>query len=607
MGKSRWSKPKSQDEGVDAAAAMDFSEVKRRTYCPFTRRFKRGGVVVEQVCGEPLWTYTNRPWKFPPDRIIHKRLRGFFEYGLGDEIHEEASKTSAQANALGKIIASVRHFVGLTGTLLNGKAESVYHLLLRAQPKSLIDEGFTWDGVGRFNERYGRIETVVKETDGGAANAQSRGSSRSESSSCKPGVMPTLFGRHLMGNTIFLSIDDVSDGLPKLDDREPIAVAMDPVQEANYKEAEKAFKDVIKDMIVKGDKRLLGTMLQTLLTYPDHPFDWDWRGYYERGAQETGDEPEGDEPADPKKPKFKAPNRSTFIPVCKPKDMDKSALLPKERALIDLVREEVTTGRQVWVFVQNSGEHNVAARVKHVLERELGVRAEYLDAKKVDRQKRLKWIRERGKDCNVMISHPGVVETGVELFAKDGNHNFATLVFYQMGYKLTTLRQASRRAYRIGQRLECRVVYFYYGDTMQEQARDHMGKKLEVALAIDGKFSSEGMAAMEDDDDLEMALVKALIQKGVVKTARPSWSKATPPKRSALAGQGKLEMPATLPFTPPDLDRDELGDLAAILALAEAAEEPEAPALTVVVPDEEPGDLSRDELAELFAAMQMAS
>ena len=44
-----------------------------------------------------------------------------------------------------------------------------------------------------------------------------------------------------------------------------------------------------------------------------------------------------------------------------------------------------------------------------------------------------------------VICHPKLVETELDLLA------FPTLYFYETGYSLHTLRQASRRSWRIGQ------------------------------------------------------------------------------------------------------------------------------------------------------------
>jgi hypothetical protein len=49
----------------------------------------------------------------------------------------------------------------------------------------------------------------------------------------------------------------------------------------------------------------------------------------------------------------------------------------------------------------------------------------------------------------VVVCHPKLVETGLDLLA------FPTLYFYETGYSLHTLRQASRRSWRIGQRHRC--------------------------------------------------------------------------------------------------------------------------------------------------------
>ena len=80
-----------------------------------------------------------------------------------------------------------------------------------------------------------------------------------------------------------------------------------------------------------------------------------------------------------------------------------------------------------------------------------------------------------------MISHPRLLETGLDLFDKNGRHNFSTICFYETGYNLFTLRQASRRSWRIGQTKPCRIVYLHYAETMQARALALMGKKLTAA------------------------------------------------------------------------------------------------------------------------------
>jgi hypothetical protein len=126
----------------------------------------------------------------------------------------------------------------------------------------------------------------------------------------------------------------------------------------------------------------------------------------------------------------------------------------------------------------------------------------------------------------VVISHPRLVETGLDLFDKAGRHNFPTLCFYESGYNLFTLRQASRRSWRIGQKQPCRVIYLYYLGTMQDRALALMGKKMTAAQALEGKFSSEGLIGMAGEDaNVEIALARSLVERLDEGDARRLWNK----------------------------------------------------------------------------------
>lgn len=90
---------------------------------------------------------------------------------------------------------------------------------------------------------------------------------------------------------------------------------------------------------------------------------------------------------------------------------------------------------------------------------------------------------------------------------------FTTLIFYSMGYNLFTLRQASRRSWRINQTAPRVEVYLlYYADTMQAKAMKLMASKLAVAGIIEGTFSEEGLAAMSDVRDMTSQMAKELAQ-----------------------------------------------------------------------------------------------
>jgi hypothetical protein len=101
---------------------------------------------------------------------------------------------------------------------------------------------------------------------------------------------------------------------------------------------------------------------------------------------------------------------------------------------------------------------------------------------------------------------------------------FPSILFYESGYSIYVLRQASRRSWRIGQKQPVRVKYMAYAGTMQENCLRLMGKKLLVSLAMEGKFANHGLQALDDDDDMLTAMARELVtQKGVGEKADACW------------------------------------------------------------------------------------
>jgi hypothetical protein len=477
---------------------------KRRMVCKAV--LLEGGVRGDG-CGAPLWQCTDEIKRYEPAKLIHKRLRGFFDYLILDEVHEEKGANTAQGNAAGCLAAACRRVIALTGTLIGGYSEHLRPLLFRLAPRSLVNEGLGWSDSMRFNELYGRIETRITEKEGGGGdNRESRGSSRTKTKSVRPGVMPTLFGRHLLDKAVFLGLSEVAQNLPNLSE-ECIAVDMDDETAAEYEMIERELTAAIKQMVVRGDRRLLGAMLQTLLAYPDYPFHWEPVGYCEKSA---------------------------FITVTVPKNLDPGPIRPKERQLVDMVMLEACLGRQVWVFVQMTDKYDVQARLQGLLEKQ-GLRVQSLRAA-VPLAKREEWIAKNAPGCHVIISHPRLVETGLDLFDKGGRHNFSTLIFYETGYNLFTLRQASRRSWRIGQQKECKVQYLYYDKTLQARALALMGRKMSAAQALEGKFSSDGLVAMsgEDGGSVEMALARSLAGRLDEGDARRAWQRLADQAKAAI-------------------------------------------------------------------------
>ena len=101
---------------------------------------------------------------------------------------------------------------------------------------------------------------------------------------------------------------------------------------------------------------------------------------------------------------------------------------------------------------------------------------------------------------------------------------FPSIFFVQTGYSIYTLRQASRRSWRIGQKEAVRVAFFTYSDSAQQRCLRLMGKKLLVSLAMEGKLQGEGLQAMDDEGDMLTAMARELVtQQGVGEQAAAVW------------------------------------------------------------------------------------
>ena len=463
-------------------------------------------------CGAALWQYADETGRatWAPADYIHKHLKGMFDYLVCDEAHQMKAEDSARSRAMGALVASVRKVVGMTGTLIGGKASHIRSLLFRMNAKSLRAEGLGWKDSMEFSRRYGRVDKIITEKEGnGNDNRRSRGKARSVREAEAPGVMPSLYGRHLIANTVFLSLKDVAKDLPSFEEV-LIPVDLGPVLAQPYRDMEENLKSAIKELLKKGGGRvLLGKMLHCLLSWPDYPWDHAEIGYEDRGKN--------------------AGPHGRWVHVCQPPDLNRHTLWPKEKKLLEILATERAQGRQCWVFACYTDKHPVLDRLETIVQ-QAGFKTKVLYADKVPTKKRSEWIARNAPGVDVMISHPQPVGTGLTLFSPDGSHNFPTLCFYETGYDLFSLRQASRRSWRIGQRLPCHCHFLYYAETMQARAMALMARKLDASLALEGQFSSDGLAAMcADGGSLAMELAKSLVENVDFGETERVWAKVNQP------------------------------------------------------------------------------
>jgi hypothetical protein len=295
----------------------------------------------------------------------------------------------------------------------------------------------------------------------------------------KPGVSPAVLF-HLIGNTVFLRLADVSSDLPAY--REEVRlIRMDrgdgagPSQASAYRQLADALHAAVMQALASGSRRLLAAYLQALLAYPD--------------ACTRGDT---------------VVDAESGEVIASAPALPADRLYPKERALVELALDERRQGRRVLVYITHTQSRDITPRLERVL-RDAGLRVATLKADTVPPERREDWVNQRLREgIDVLVVHPRIVQTGLDLW-------FESIVWFEVEYSVYTMRQASRRSWRIGQRHPVRVVYFAYRATLQAQALLLVANKLQASLIVEGEIGDGGLAAHgADGDNLTLELARSL-------------------------------------------------------------------------------------------------
>lgn len=434
----------------------------------------------------------NKIRRFAPVDFIGRYMRDFFDYAIADEVHELKGDT-AQGNALGTLAGCAQRTVVLTGTLLGGYADEVFNILFRLEATKMVGEGFEFGeaGLRLFTETYGLLEkvTVIEPEDNSCSEARMTKRVRR-----RPGASPLLFGRFLMSLGAFISLEDISETLPPYLE-EVLSVEMDlPLKEA-YEKLEEDVKKALKEH--RGNQSVASVALNALLLYPDQPF-----GLGNLYGCEYNPETQ---------------RREKFL-ISEPADLNLEQVYAKERCLVEEVKVELAHGRRCQIYAVYTQKRDVTRRLEQILTN-AGIRVAVLTTD-VPPEAREGWYeRQLRSGVQAVICHPKLVQTGLDLI------EFPTILFYETGYSIYVLRQASRSSWRIGQHLPVKVKFLHCAETMQERCLRLMGKKLLVSLAMEGKFSSEGLQALNEEDDILMAMARELVtEKGIGERADAVWA-----------------------------------------------------------------------------------
>jgi hypothetical protein len=421
---------------------------------------------------------------YQPTEFIKRYLpQDYFGLLLVDEGHEYKNEGSAQGQAMGVLARKCAKVVALTGTLMGGYADDLFHLLFRLKPQMMIEDGYGYNArkslgpaVMSFMRDHGILKDVYKESDS-TSHRTARAKAVTHRTSKGPGFGPKGIMRYVAPITAFLKLKDLGGAvLPPY--REHFTdVTMTDEQAAAYSRLSMALTSELREALRRGDTTLLGVVLNALLAWPECAF----RDEYVRHPRKG--------------------HCIAFVP----KLFGDNDPMPKEQALLDLCVAEKRRGRRVLVYTIYSGTRDTGSRLQGFLARS-GFRASVLRAS-VNASKREDWLFEQvDRGVDVVITNPELVKTGLDML------EFPTIVFMQSGFNVYTLQQAARRSWRIGQKNDVDVHFFGYRDTTQIVCLELMAKKIAVSQSTSGDMPESGLDVLnQGGDSIEVELAKRLL------------------------------------------------------------------------------------------------
>lgn len=424
---------------------------------------------------------------YQPTEFIKRYMpRGFFGLLIGDEGHEFKNDGSAQGQAFGVLASQCRKALLLTGTLMGGYADDLFFLLFRLNPRAMIEDGFGYQrgSLGSaswaFMRAHGVVKDIYKQSSSPAeerAHRTAKGRNTTHREAKAPGFGPVGVMRYILPMTAFLKLKDIGGNVLPPYSEFFTGVPMDEVQHMQYVRMANALKGELRQALRAGDQSLLGVVLNALLAWPDCCF-----------RPETVTHP-----------------HHKRVLATAPALFDDVTPMPKELKMIELCRQAKKAGRRTLVYSVYSGTRDTMSRLKALLEAE-GFKVAVLRAS-VEAAKREDWLLEQvDRNVDVVITNPELVKTGLDML------EFPTIVFMQSGYNVYTLQQASRRSWRIGQKLHVDVHFLGYEGCAQMECLALMAKKIAVSQSTSGDMPDSGLDVLnQSGDSVEVALAKQLL------------------------------------------------------------------------------------------------
>ncbi|CAI8947429.1 Helicase [Brevibacillus sp. IT-7CA2] len=441
------------------------------------RRSQRVIECTHEDCSAKLWRPANKNRGETRNKAranisrVLKKAKKFFDLLIVDEVHQCKADGSGRGDALHQLVGAAKKNLLLTGTLVNGKSTSIKEILWRTDSKALLAQGFDRNtGMVQWAGRYGKLKEVVtiKDVNDGWVTRQKRVQQQPTE---EPGIAPQLTAQFLLHKAGFLELPDM--GLPLVELKElPIFITMDSEHGHEYQVFHSNLQRECKFRSTLGLKGAWSKFIPATINYADAPH---LGAYVEFGAC-SGDE---------QGTKLEAP---AFA---------EDYYHAKERELVMIVQQELDEGRGCVIYNNYTGAYQMNERTQFVLKAH-GIDSVILDEPSPDkRQERIDEYAEKGE--KVIICNLKMVEVGLDLLP------WPTIIYNQLNYEVSSVRQASRRGWRIGQEKECRVYYLVYNGSQQMaqflkimSARGH-------AMMVEGRLDKSSLAQYSRDSQSALA------------------------------------------------------------------------------------------------------
>ncbi|KPV45686.1 helicase-related protein [Alicyclobacillus ferrooxydans] len=400
--------------------------------------------------------------RLQPAWFIQKYVRGWFDLTIIDELHQYKSN-SGQGEAMGAIAGASKRILGLTGTLSDGKASSLYHLLWRICPAEMKADGLDHRSLNKFVHLYGTMEQRGRysEDDVAAAGGATPRKVILNPPKEVPGLSAKLFVNHLADKTVFLELGDMGLPLVELDER-PVFVDMDEDHSLAYQGFHNELESVMRQQYAIGNTNAFAKFIPSVVNAANQP--------HVSQTVTLGDD----------MVTFYAPN-------------DERVLSAKEEKLLEDIEVELAQSRRCVVYVRYSGDAEQDKRIASVL-KQRGIRVQTLQAS-VSPEERIEWLEKAvDKGTEVVVCNAKLVEVGLDLMF------FPTLLFFQFTDEIATMRQASRRAWRIGQHRACKVFYYVYNGSYEMVQFRRMLQKRSHAMLLEGRLDKSEVSQFAVQD-----------------------------------------------------------------------------------------------------------